>query len=98
MADRLHANELRSTMRWCVLVRLPRQPGGGRRILKEERWLPWLAAQLPVRVPEVVAVGAPGLGYPERWSVVRWLDGLPLTAAAAALRSATAIRRCADPP
>jgi len=26
-------------------------------------------------VPEVVAVGEPELGYPERWSVVRWLDG-----------------------
>ncbi|MEP7193854.1 MAG: hypothetical protein ABI903_13420 [Actinomycetota bacterium] len=30
---------------------------------------------LPVSVPEVVAVGEPDLGYPERWSVVRWLDG-----------------------
>lgn len=58
-----------------LLVRLPRQPGGTASIEKEARWLPWLAERLPVVVPEVVHVGEPGLGYPERWSVVRWLDG-----------------------
>lgn len=26
-------------------------------------------------IPEVVAVGEPDLAYPERWSVVRWIDG-----------------------
>ena len=26
-------------------------------------------------MPEVVAIGEPDLGYPERWSVVRWLEG-----------------------
>jgi aminoglycoside phosphotransferase (APT) family kinase protein len=58
-----------------LLVRLPRQPGGSAAIAKEARWLPVLAPLLPVPVPEVVAVGAPGLGYPEAWSVVRWLAG-----------------------
>lgn len=58
-----------------LLVRLPRQPGGGETIVKEARWLPRLAAALPVAAPEIVAVGAPGFGYPERWAVVRWLDG-----------------------
>jgi aminoglycoside phosphotransferase (APT) family kinase protein len=58
-----------------LLVRLPRQPGGTTTIEKEQRWLPYVAPALPVPVPEVVAVGAPALGYPERWSVVRWLDG-----------------------
>lgn len=58
-----------------LLVRLPRQPGGSRTIEKEARWLPHVAAALPVAVPEIVAVGAPGFGYPERWSVVRWIDG-----------------------
>jgi len=28
-----------------------------------------------VAVPEVVAVFEPDCGYPERWSVVRWIDG-----------------------
>ena len=58
-----------------LLVRLPRQPGGSRTIEKEVRWLPHVAPALPVAAPEVVAVGEPGLGYPERWSVVRWIDG-----------------------
>jgi aminoglycoside phosphotransferase (APT) family kinase protein len=30
---------------------------------------------LPVSVPEVVAVFEPNRDYPERWSVVRWIDG-----------------------
>lgn len=58
-----------------LLVRLPRQPGGSATIAKEARWLPYVGPRLPVPVPDVVAVGEPGLGYPERWSVVRWLEG-----------------------
>lgn len=58
-----------------LLVRLPRQPGGSATIDKEARWLPHVAPALPVAVPEVIAVGRPGFGYPERWSIVRWLDG-----------------------
>ncbi|MFE6507807.1 aminoglycoside phosphotransferase family protein [Nocardioides sp. NPDC057767] len=57
------------------LVRLPRQPGGSATITQEARRLPEFAAALTVPVPEVTAVGEPGFGYPERWSVVRWLDG-----------------------
>jgi aminoglycoside phosphotransferase (APT) family kinase protein/ribosomal protein S18 acetylase RimI-like enzyme len=58
-----------------LLVRLPRQPGGSATIEKEARWLPHVAPQLPTSVPEVVVIGEPGFGYPEHWSVVRWLDG-----------------------
>ena len=58
-----------------LLVRLPRQPGGSAAIEKEARWLPQVGPLLPVSVPEIVAVGERGLGYPERWSVVRWIDG-----------------------
>jgi aminoglycoside phosphotransferase (APT) family kinase protein len=58
-----------------LLVRLPRQPVGSAVIAKEARWLPVLGPLLPVEVPEVVAVFEPGCGYPERWSVVRWIDG-----------------------
>ncbi len=57
------------------LVRLPRQPGGSATIEKEARWLAEVGPLLPVSVPTVVAVGEPDLGYPERWSVVRWLQG-----------------------
>ena len=64
-----------------LLVRLPRQPGGSANIVKEARWLPMVGARLPVRVPAVVAVGEPGFGYPEHWSVVRWIDGVTPTVA-----------------
>lgn len=59
-----------------LLVRLPRQPGGSIAILKESRWLPVVAAALPVATPEVVLVGDPSADYPEHWSVVRWLPGV----------------------
>lgn len=58
-----------------LLVRLPRQPGGSKAISKEAKWLPVLGPLLPVPVPQVVAVFDPDCGYPERWSVVRWIDG-----------------------
>ena len=58
-----------------LLVRLPRQPGGSATISKEAAWLPVLGPLLPVRAPDVVDVFEPGRGYPERWSVVRWIDG-----------------------
>lgn len=57
------------------LVRLPRQQGGSASISKEARWLPVLGPRLPVSVPDVVAVFEPDDDYPERWSVVRWIDG-----------------------
>lgn len=57
------------------LVRLPRQPNGSAAITQEARWLPAVAADLPVATPEVLTVGEPGFGYPEHWSVVRWIDG-----------------------
>jgi aminoglycoside phosphotransferase (APT) family kinase protein len=59
-----------------LLIRLPRQPEGSTTILKEARWLPVVGSSLlPVQVPEVVAVFEPDCGYPERWSVIRWIDG-----------------------
>jgi len=58
-----------------LLVRLPRQPGGGSDIAKEQRWIPEVTRHLQVAVPEIVAIGEPAYSYTERWSIVRWLDG-----------------------
>jgi aminoglycoside phosphotransferase (APT) family kinase protein len=58
-----------------LLVRVPRQPGGTRTIEKEQRWLPYVGPHLPTAVPQIVAVGDPGFGYPEKWSLVRFLEG-----------------------
>lgn len=58
-----------------LLVRLPRQPGGGVGIRKEQRWTEILGSQLPVAVPDIVEVGEPELGYPEHWSITKWQEG-----------------------
>src|SRR5262249_41110346 len=44
---------------------------------KELRWLPELAPLLPLAVPEPVAEGRPGEGYPLEWAIYRWLPGEP---------------------
>jgi aminoglycoside phosphotransferase (APT) family kinase protein len=46
-------------------------------LVAELRWLPWLALQLPLRVPEPVAVGHPASGYPFPWAIYQWIDGQP---------------------
>ena len=56
-------------------VRMPMTPGAVGGLLKEVRWLPVLAGQVSLDVPEVLAVGAPAEGYPFPWTVVRWLTG-----------------------
>lgn len=58
-----------------LLVRLPQQPGGSASIEAEARWLPEFTGRLPVEVPEVVGLGRPAHGFPESWSIVRWLPG-----------------------
>jgi aminoglycoside phosphotransferase (APT) family kinase protein len=58
-----------------LVVRLPRQSGGGVTIEKEAHWAPFVAEHLDVAVPEFVVLGDPALGFPERWSITRWIDG-----------------------
>ena len=55
-----------------------RMPSGGEyatQVEKEQTWLPRLAPLLPRKIPEPVAMGEPGEGYPWKWSIYRWLDG-----------------------
>ncbi|MFD7205194.1 aminoglycoside phosphotransferase family protein [Streptomyces sp. NPDC059893] len=58
-----------------MAVRLPRLAGSAQDVDKEHRWLPVLAAALPVAVPMPLGKGTPGEGYPWPWSVYRWLGG-----------------------
>lgn len=58
-----------------MAVRLPRIPGAAHDVDNEQRWLPRLAARLPLAIPVPLGRGAPGEGYPYPWSVYRWLDG-----------------------
>ena len=58
-----------------LAVRLPRIDWAIDAVAKEQRWLPFLAPQLPLAVPEPVAEGQPTEEFPYPWGVVRWLPG-----------------------
>lgn len=58
-----------------MAVRLPRIEGAVGQVGFEHDWLPRLAPVLPIAVPEPIAQGQPGEGYPFRWAVGRWIDG-----------------------
>jgi aminoglycoside phosphotransferase (APT) family kinase protein len=61
-------------------IRLPRASCVPQ-VAKEHRWLPVLARQLPLPIPEPVAIGRPGDGFPWPWSVYRWIAGEPASTA-----------------
>jgi aminoglycoside phosphotransferase (APT) family kinase protein len=58
-----------------IVLRLPRISWATQQVDKEAIWLPLLSSYLPVDVPEPIAVGEPGGGYPYRWALHRWLSG-----------------------
>lgn len=60
-----------------LCVRLPRIEPWAADLDRELRWLPILAPHLPIPIPEPVAVGRPGAGYPFGWAVFTWLPGDP---------------------
>ncbi|MEM8905864.1 MAG: aminoglycoside phosphotransferase family protein [Actinomycetota bacterium] len=60
-----------------LVLRLPRIHWATAQVELEHTWLPRLGPLLPVAVPEPVAVGAPGEGYPHHWALHRWLPGRP---------------------
>src|SRR4051794_22979631 len=60
-------------------VRLPSAEAYVAQIDKEHRWLPHLARCVPLPIPEPLAKGVPGCGFPRPWSVYRWIEGEPAT-------------------
>ncbi len=60
-----------------LAVRLPRREMAATLVLHEQRWLPSLAAALPLPVPVPLRAGVPSdaLGFPWAWSVCPWLTG-----------------------
>lgn len=56
-------------------ARLPRIEWAVSGVEKEYRWLPTLGPHLPLPVPEPIAIGRPGTGYPWPWTICRWLPG-----------------------
>ncbi|QNP69475.1 aminoglycoside phosphotransferase family protein [Streptomyces roseirectus] len=64
-----------------LVVRLPIVEEAVEQAEFEETWLPRLAPSLPAPVPEPVALGRPGEGYPFPWTVSRWIEGTHPTGA-----------------
>lgn len=58
-----------------LIVRLPRQVGGGASVDKEATWLPYVSRNVTTAVPTVLRVGEPALGYPEHWAITSWVPG-----------------------
>ena len=58
-----------------LLARLPRIDWAIEQADKERYWLPKLAPHLPLLLPEQLAMGEPGAGYPWSWAIYRWLPG-----------------------
>ncbi|HWF00409.1 MAG TPA: aminoglycoside phosphotransferase family protein [Caulobacteraceae bacterium] len=61
----------------AMSVRLPSAERYALQAGKEARWLPHLAAALPLAIPQVLGVGQPTAAFPYPWSVRGWIDGRP---------------------
>jgi aminoglycoside phosphotransferase (APT) family kinase protein len=75
-----------------LLVRLPLHRGATAAIDLELRWLPRLAAHLPLAIPVPVVAGAPDEVCPRPWAVFRWLNGTGLDSQNDADRADVAVR------
>ncbi|GAB3476717.1 phosphotransferase [Nocardiopsis coralliicola] len=64
-----------------LAVRMPRTPEAPALLRKEHRWLPLLAPRLPLAVPEPVRIGQPSQRFPQSWTVMTWVPGVPLDSA-----------------
>ncbi len=58
-----------------LVARMPRIVWATDQAESDQRWLPFLAPQLPLAIPAPVAIGEPGEGFPWRWSIAPWLTG-----------------------
>jgi aminoglycoside phosphotransferase (APT) family kinase protein len=60
-----------------LCARLPRIEKWAQDLDNEGLWLPKLAPQLSLRVPEPVGRGHPSSSYPFSWAIYGWIDGQP---------------------
>lgn len=82
-----------------LAVRLPRAAFAQGQVEKDLTWLPRLAPQLPLAVPQPLAIGSPNEEFPFTWGLYRWLEGTPfqrdqLTDPSAAARELAEFVRC----
>jgi len=58
-----------------LVVRLPADVAYVPQVRKEQKWLPRLGPQVPLRIPEVVGRGALSDLFPAPWSIYDWIEG-----------------------
>lgn len=56
-------------------IRMPRVASATRQAEREAIWLPRIANQLSLAIPEPVGLGQPTGDFPHHWSICRWLKG-----------------------
>ncbi|MBP7709597.1 MAG: aminoglycoside phosphotransferase family protein [Rickettsiales bacterium] len=59
-----------------MLVRLPSAEIYAAKVAIEQKWLPFLAQNLSVKIPHPIALGQPCDYYPWHWSIYSWIDGV----------------------
>ena len=57
------------------VVRVPRREIAANLMRNEQRWLPELAARLPIPAPAPVRIGTATDDYPWPWSILPWFEG-----------------------
>ena len=60
-----------------LAVRVPCTERAPSLLRKEYRWVPELAARLPLPVPEPLRLGEPSALFPQPWTVTAWVEGEP---------------------
>lgn len=60
-----------------LCARLPRLEAWAESMDNEWSWLPKLAPHISLNIPQPFARGKPADGYPCRWAIYRWIEGVP---------------------
>jgi aminoglycoside phosphotransferase (APT) family kinase protein len=58
-----------------LIVRLPIRESAAAQVVREQQWLPRLAPDLPLKIPQPLYAGARAADYPWSWSICPWLEG-----------------------
>jgi aminoglycoside phosphotransferase (APT) family kinase protein len=58
-----------------MLVRLPSAEIYAAKVLKEQKWLPFLARNLSLKIPRPIGLGMLSTLYPWHWSIYEWIEG-----------------------
>ena len=58
-----------------IVLRFPLRPSPDEALRREQDNARRIAPHVPVAVPEPIAIGEPGAGYPGPWAAYRWIPG-----------------------